>query len=565
MLSDLQIKNFAIIDDLQISFSPDFTILSGETGAGKSIIIGALNLILGGRANGDLIRTGEDEAVVEALFDIANDKPLRNCLADKGLSATDNHSLLVKRTISREGKNKIIINGSLATLAILSEITESLLSISGQHEHQELLRPQSHIDILDNYGGLMPLRNQYQQTFQKMLALKEELARVTAKKDEEEKEQELLHFQWQEIEDSRLVPGEEEELKKEKQIIRNSAELVKTTRQIYENIYGGENAIIPQLTQNLRDLKDITAIDSRINSYIETLDSALIQLEDVSISLRHYSQKIHFDPQGIEEIEGRLDTLHRLKRKYGKKTIQEVLELQKEIALKITGISEQKNYLSDLEQKYRETSKEASFQAENLSLKREKIAEPLRIKIEKELESLGMQGIKFCAEVTRSETEDLHETGKDKVEFIISPNPGEELRPLARIASGGELSRVMLALKNILAQQEEVSTLIFDEVDSGIGGATAEVVGQKLNQISKYYQTICITHLPQIACYGSSHYLISKKIEGGRTKTMVNVLNSGKRVAEIARMLGGTEITEKTRTLAQEMLGGLKKGNAENR
>ncbi|MBW2605751.1 MAG: DNA repair protein RecN [Deltaproteobacteria bacterium] len=559
MLTDLQIKNFAIIDDLHISFSPEFTILSGETGAGKSIIIGALNLILGGRATGDLIRTGENEAVVEALFDIASDEPLRNGLAEKGLSSVDNHAFLVKRTISREGKNKIIINGNLATLTILTEITESLLTISGQHEHQELLRPQSHIDILDNYGGLLPFRTQYQQTFQKMRNLKEELEKVKAKKDEEEKEQELLNFQWQEIEDARLVPGEEEELKKEKKIVQNSGELIKTTRQIYENIYGGENAIIPQLTKNVRDLKELTVIDSRMDSYVETLESVLIQLEDISISLRNYSQKIHFDPQGIEEIEGRLDTLHRLKRKYGK-NIEEVLELQKKIALKIKHLSQQKDYLSDLEQKYKAASKEAALQAENLSVKREKIASHLRTKIEKELESLDMQGIKFCADITQSKTGDLHEKGRDRVEFLISPNIGEKLRPLARIASGGELSRVMLAFKNIFAQQKEVSTLIFDEVDSGIGGATAEVVGQKLDEISRYYQTICITHLPQIACYGDSHYLISKKIENGRTKTMVTLLNSEKRMDEIARMLGGTEITTKTRTLAQEMLGGLKKG-----
>ncbi|MBW1678994.1 MAG: DNA repair protein RecN [Deltaproteobacteria bacterium] len=552
MLNDLQIKNFAIIDDLHISFLPGLTILSGETGAGKSIIIGALNLILGGRATGDLIRTGENEAIVESLFDISGDEAFSERLVAKGIS-TGGNNLLIKRIISQGGKNKVIINGNLATLGILTEITESLLNISGQHEHQELLRPQNHIDILDNHGGLMSIRGQYKRSFQIMQQLGQELEDLKAEKNRETEQQELFSFQWREIQEARLVVGEEEELRKEKRILQNAGDLIRTTQQIYESIYGGDRAILTQLNREVRDLKEITGIDPDIIPYFETLESILVQLEDVAISLRDYRQKIHFDPQGLEEIEGRLDTIHRLKKKYGA-SIEEILEFQKKIKAEMEQISQRKDHRVGLEEKYNLVKREASIQAKELSRKRKETAKNLGRKIENELESLGMPSTKFVAHINQPGSGILDEKGMDQVEFLFSPNPGEELRPLARIASGGELSRVMLAFKNIFAQVEGISTLIFDEVDSGIGGATAEVVGQKLYEISRYYQTICITHLPQIACYGDRHYSISKRIEEGRAKTRVKRLDPEDRVDEIARMLGGAEITSKTRTLAREMV-----------
>lgn len=556
MLTDLRIKNFAIIDDLHISFSPGLTILSGETGAGKSIIIGALNQVLGERATGDLIRTGENEAVVEALFDISGDETFSRYLATKGVSPNDT-SLLVKRIISREGKNKVIVNGDLATLGMLTVITEPLLTISGQHEHQELLRPQNHIDILDSFGGLLSLRDQYKETFQTRQHMKQELAHLRAEEIREAERKELLSFQWQEIQAAHLVPGEEEELKKEKKILQNVSKLITATQGIYDGIYGGEEAALSRLNRELRSLREITDIDPAISPHAEILESALIQLEDVAISIRDYSQKLQFDPQSLEVIESRLDALHRLKRKYGA-TIQAILAFQDTIKEELEQISQRKDRKSDLEESYKAVSIKAVTQAEELSRKRKDTAQTLCKKMEKELQTLGMRSAAFVGGITSSESQSLDETGMDQVEFLFSSNPGEEVRPLARIASGGELSRIMLAFKHIFAREEGISTLIFDEVDSGIGGATAEVVGKKLFEISRYYQTICITHLPQIACYGDTHYSISKKLVDSRAKTRVKVLDPKDRVAEIARMLGGTEITSKTRTLAQEMIDATK-------
>ena len=550
MLTDLTIKNFAVIDDLHISFLPGFTILSGETGAGKSIIIGALNLILGGRGFVEQIRTGENEATVEALFDIPEDKATKKLLETKGL-AIDDTTLLVKRIISREGKNKILINGSLATLGMLSEITEPLLNISGQHEHQELLRPQNHIDILDSFGGLLLLREQYQKTFRLREQMKHELDHLKTEKTREAERKELFSFEYREIEDAHLTPGEEEKLKKEKTILQNAEELIKSSREVYESLYGSDEAVISHLNRNNRSLREIAIIDPQITSFSQTLDSVIIQLEDIAVSLRDYSKKIHFDPQAFEEMDNRLETIHRLKRKYGE-TIEEILQYQKKIEAEMEKISLRDDRLQILERDYEKASQEALTKAQELSRKRKEVALALSKKLEDELASLGMNNTRFFVEITHADS--LDERGMDQMEFLISPNPGEEMKPLARIASGGELSRLLLAFKCIFAQEERVCTLIFDEVDSGIGGATAEVVGKKLYTISGYYQTICITHLPQIACFGDYHYSIIKQIEQGRTKTRVKKLKADERAEEIARMLGGTEITTRTRTLAREMI-----------
>ena len=496
------------------------------------------------------IRTGENEATVEALFDIPEDKATKELLETKGL-AIDDTTLLVKRIISREGKNKILINGSLATLGMLSEITEPLLNISGQHEHQELLRPQNHIDILDSFGGLLLLREQYQKTFRLREQMKHELDHLKTEKTREAERKELFSFEYREIEDAHLTPGEEEKLKKEKTILQNAEELIKSSREVYESLYGSDEAVISHLNRNNRSLREIAIIDPQITSFSQTLDSVIIQLEDIAVSLRDYSKKIHFDPQAFEEMDNRLETIHRLKRKYGE-TIEEILQYQKKIEAEMEKISLRDDRLQILEKDYEKASQEALTKAQGLSRKRKEVALALSKKLEDELASLGMINTRFFVEITQADS--LDERGMDQMEFLISPNPGEEMKPLARIASGGELSRLLLAFKCIFAQEERVCTLIFDEVDSGIGGATAEVVGKKLYTISGYYQTICITHLPQIACFGDYHYSIIKQIEQGRTKTRVKKLKADERAEEIARMLGGTEITTRTRTLAREMI-----------
>jgi len=550
MLTDLKIKNFAIIDELHLSFLPGLTILSGETGAGKSIIIGALNLILGGRSFVEQIRTGENEAIIEALFDISGDSNFQEILAAKGFSVNDN-TLLIKRIISREGKNKVLVNGSLTTLSLLTEIVEPLLNISGQHEHQELLRPQNHINILDEFGNLFPLRKEYYESFRLQEKIRQEIETLKFESSRRQERKELLNFERDEIARAQLVPGEEEDLVKEKNILKNAEELITISNGIYESLYSSDGAIISQLSRKARELKDIINIDSQLIPFGQILDSVIIQLEDLAISLRDYSKRIKYDPQMLEEIDNRLETIRRLKKKYGT-TVEDILEYQKKIEVELEKISDYDDHLQSLAGEYERINGETREKAKILSQKRKETALKLSQRIEEELATLGMQNTKFSVEITPLES--LDESGMDQIEFLISPNPGEDLRPLARIASGGELSRVMLAFKHLFTREEKIATLVFDEVDAGIGGATAQVVGQKLYEISRHYQTICITHLPQIACFGEHHYSIKKKVEKGRTKTLVKKLNPEERVEEIARMLGGTEITQQTRNLAREMI-----------
>lgn len=550
MLTDLKIKNFAIIDELHLSFLPGLTILSGETGAGKSIIIGALNLILGGRSFVEQIRTGENEAIIEALFDISGDSNFQEILAAKGFSVNDN-TLLIKRIISREGKNKVLVNGSLTTLSLLTEIVEPLLNISGQHEHQELLRPQNHINILDEFGNLFPLRKEYYESFRLQEKIRQEIETLKFESSRRQERKELLNFERDEIARAQLVPGEEENLVKEKNILKNAEELITISNGIYESLYSSDGAIISQLSRKARELKDIINIDSQLIPFGQILDSVIIQLEDLAISLRDYSKRIKYDPQMLEEIDNRLETIRRLKKKYGT-TVEDIIEYQKKIEVELEKISDYDDHLQSLAGEYERINGETREKAKILSQKRKETALKLSQRIEEELATLGMQNTKFSVEITPLES--LDESGMDQIEFLISPNPGEDLRPLARIASGGELSRVMLAFKHLFTREEKIATLVFDEVDAGIGGATAQVVGQKLYEISRHYQTICITHLPQIACFGEHHYSIKKKVEKGRTKTLVKKLNPEERVEEIARMLGGTEITQQTRNLAREMI-----------
>jgi len=551
MLTDLQIRNFAIIDDLHISFGPGLCIMSGETGAGKSIILGALNLVLGGRASADLIRTGEQEALVEALFDISTHPSFQGWLENQGLVQPGDETILIKRTISRENKNKIFINGSLSVLTYLTEISEALLMIAGQHEHQELLRPQNHLTMLDYFGGLLQKRAQYRQRFLASGKLKKELETRKAGIRQRAERQELLTFQLQEIDDARLVAGEDEALKHERKIQQNASELIQSTHQMYESLYGSDNSVLTQVNRIQKELAGLQRIDPVLEERSAIVEQAAIQLEDIAFSLRDYGQNLHFDPQKLEEIEDRLALINRLKKKYAP-TIEEILALHAQMAKEIDDLAHGSDRIAELEREYEAVRTEAQSLAQQLSSRRKERAQALANQMQAELASLGMKDARFDTRFGLAHEAD--ESGLDTLEFFFSPNPGETMRPLARIASGGELSRLTLAFKHLFARQEDIATLIFDEVDAGIGGATAEVVGQKLHEISLFHQTICITHLPQIAAFGDTHYAISKRISDGRTKTVVRKLTTRDRVDELARMLGGEEITSQTRSLAREMI-----------
>lgn len=563
MLTELHIKNFAIIDQLTISFPRGLTILSGETGAGKSIIIGALNLLLGGRASADLIRSSEEEASVEAIFDISHRSSLSQRLTDWGMGVDD--SLLIRRIISRSGKGKTFIGNHLATINILGNLGEELINISGQHEHQLLLKPDQHLEIVDAFGGLVPLQNTYASHFHQLLSLTRELNTLIQAKERREERIDLLQFQIKEITEATLKPGEEELLREERRILNSSEKLFQSTKKAYETIYAEKGSVLEQLKSTLRELKELSQIDMRLSPLSTTLESSVFQVEDLALSLRDYYQKIEFDPERLEEIESRLMEINALKKKYGE-TVEKILACQERAENELKELKESGEKIEELKAAQEKLKIETLDLARKLSQERKKAAALLKEKVEREIASLGMKKTVFevragstsargeARENLTIDTHSLHEKGMDDLEFFISPNPGEELKPLSKIASGGELSRIILAIKRIIAQEDEVSTLIFDEVDAGIGGATAEVVGKKLKEISRRHQVLCITHLPQIACFADTHYSITKETRKGRTFTLLKKLEKDERVEELSRMLGGKEITIKTREHAREML-----------
>jgi len=562
MLVELSIKNFAIIDELSVTFSRGLNILSGETGAGKSIILSAVNLILGDRAHQDLIRTGCDEAVVEALFHLPEKNPLKRLLAERGVEEAGNE-LVIKRIISREGKNRIFINGSLSTLAILAEVGEELINISGQHEHQALLRPERHIDMIDSYGRLLPLRAEVSELTDHLSELTNELSSIELGEEEKAKREDFLRFQIREIEDTKLSPNEEEDLKAERDILANAEKLFKNTTESSELLYAMEGSASEKIGTALALIKEISGIDSQIHSLVEPVTTALYAVEDAGKALKNYTARVEFNPERLEAIQERQRLIGDLKRKYGH-TIPDILASFEKAKRELSGIERSEERLAELKKEIEIHKEKTLERALFLSEKRREAARAFSSAIESEVNSLGMKGTQFIVGMKRYQARDddalniggflATPRGIDRVEFFISPNVGEDPKPLAKIASGGELSRILLSIKKTLAQMQIIPTLIFDEVDAGIGGATAQVVGKKLKEVSAHQQVLCITHLPQIAGFGDTHYSVVKETRNDRTVTRVERLSLDERIMEIARMLGGETITETTLKHAKEMI-----------
>ncbi|MDY6855550.1 MAG: DNA repair protein RecN [Thermodesulfobacteriota bacterium] len=565
MLSELVIRNFAIIDELALSFSCGFNVLSGETGAGKSIILNAINLLKGKRTTADIIRSDEQEATVEALFDISKDHPLLNKLLDLGIESEDN--LIIKRVISHTRKNKIFINGGLATLGILGGIGDTLITLSGQHENQVLLDSERHIDLLDEFGGLLSLREKVEALYQDITTRCHKLKEIDLDAKKRTERASLLEFQCNEIENSHLNIKEDAHLKGEKNILIHSERLLRHSHHAYETIYNANESLIEKLKVVARNVREMSEIDPSLKEIYQAIDSMVIELEDIAVSLREYSQKIEFDPNRLEEIETRLLEINKLKKKYGPE-IDEILQFKDRAYRELNEISQTKENVSRIKEEIHTLKRELLRLCEELSAMRKTAAKKLQASIEKELSSIGMDKTVFEVNIVNHVFQSKGEEGEkwsidglkttskgiDRVEFLISPNPGEHPRPLSRIASGGELSRVILALKSMLAKEGEVETLIFDEVDAGIGGRVADMVGEKLKSISKFHQVICITHLPQIARFANTHYFISKGLKDNKTVTSVKRLNKEQRVDEIARMLGGREVSDTLREHAREMI-----------
>jgi DNA repair protein RecN (Recombination protein N) len=548
MLRELQITNLAIIEKLHVEFDDGLNILTGETGAGKSIIIDAVNLILGGRASSDLIRSGAEEASVEALFDLSGRPALLENLSAAGIECDG--ELLVRRVVSRGGKNRVFIAGGLATTSMLSEISRTLINIYGQHESQTLLKTEHHLRLLDGFSGLFELRDSFASRFELYQRAKGELEALEQGEREAARRIDLLAFQSGEIADAKLRIGEEEELAEERLRLAHGEKLLCSTQQAFDSLYGGDAALLGALRRVISSVAESGAIDHVLAPVAEALETAYAQLEDAALTLRDYAAGVEADPGRLEQLDDRLDAINRLKRKYGE-NIAEMLAYKQEIDEELATLTGREQARDSLLERIAGLKAELASIGAKLSKGRSEGARALKSGMERELAELAMTHAVF--ETSFEATSEPKAYGFEKAEFLFSPNPGEPPKSIAKIASGGELSRLMLALKQ-LHPESEVPTLIFDEVDSGIGGATSALVGVKLKRVAAAQQVLAITHLPQVAAFADLHLRVEKNVSQGRTATSVERLTGEARVAEVARMLGGARVTEKTVEHAREMI-----------
>ena len=557
MLVELHVTNFALIDRLDLTFGAGLNILTGETGAGKSIIIDALGLALGGRAGADLIRTGAVKATVEAVFDLTcAPGEVRRRLAEAGLDGGEEEdTLLVTRELVRAGgKSQCRINGRLMPVAVLKEIAEGLVDVHGQHEHQSLLAADRHVDILDNWGGkdALALRQSVAALFTEANALKRERERLRTDARERARMLDLYRFQQEELDGASLQSGEEEELAADRSRLANSEKLSAAASDAYATLSGAERGAgaLDALNAALAAVEHVAALDENLSPLAETLQSAVSYAEDAARELRVYQESVEFNPERLEEIEARLDLIRTLKRKYGD-TLEEIIAYGAELAGKLDALENSEAREEGLTLAIAKVEDKLNAAAARLTKARRKASENFAAGIARELADLGMAATQFEVSI---EAQAVTSKGADRVEFLLSPNPGEPLRPLAKIASGGEMSRIMLAMKSVLARTGAIPTMIFDEIDVGVGGRTAQTIGDKLVALAQGAQIMCITHLPQIASRVGTHFFIEKQVHEGRTTVSVAPLDSEGRIEEIARMLGGSRRSEAVVQHAREML-----------
>ncbi len=555
MLLELAIRDFAIIEDLRIAFCPGLNIFTGETGAGKSIIMDALSLILGDRASVELIRSGAEEAQVEAAFDVKGRGMIAEALKQAGMAVSD--ELIVKRVVQRNGRNKVYINGSLAPLSTLAGVGRSLIDICSQGEHETLKSTETHVELLDSSGDYQGLKREAAEAYGHYAGLRKRLDALLLGKGNLDEKRDMLCFRLKEIEDAGLKPGEDIELKREKEILRNSERLKSASCMAEETLYSGAGSITERLGEALKTLKDVAAFDDALGEVIPAIEGSLFSLEDAAMFLRAYADKKEHDPERLDFIEERLELISRLKKKHGE-TVDLIIKKGVEIEAELAGIEHMDEDIKAVEKDLQLARAAAEDMAKRLSSERAKAAKALKRNIEKELDGLGIKAAKFEARVEKDADNEgnmrLSENGADRVAFLISTNPGEPLLPLERVASGGELSRIMLAMKGLIAGGG-VETLVFDEIDAGVGGSVAQVVGLKLKETSLKNQVICITHLPQIAAFADRHFCVLKRTtRQGRTVTDVTELRGEGRIEHLCLMLGGMKVTDAIRKGATELV-----------
>ncbi|MGB9906101.1 MAG: DNA repair protein RecN [Candidatus Saccharicenans sp.] len=553
MIRYLRIKNLATIEDLELELDSGFTILTGETGAGKSIIIDALKLLLGEKASPDLIRTGKEEASIEAVLEIADQKQL-----PPELELENGHKLFLQRIISSQGLSKSYLNGLLVPLKKMKELGEQLIDIYGQNDHIFLLDTSNHLKFLDDFAEALSLRDEVRQAAQKVRAMLREKEELLARQKERAQRLDFINFQVREIEQAELRPGEDEELLQERSILKNAEKIAILVNQAIDLAYESEESLVA-------GVKRVENIVSELQGYFPELEGSRSQLGEFHIFLKELAgnlierrDKYAPSPEKLEEIEARLSLLEKLKRKYGS-SLEEILAYLEKIKKEKEELETSEEKLSELEQEIKAAFDDYRKLCRQLSLLRQERARELEQLLVKELGQLAMTRARFRVDFrplspSLDDPATIRDLGAEELEFILSPNPGEELRPLRRIASGGELSRIMLAFKSLGKEAEKGRTLIFDEIDSGIGGQTADFVARKLQQLSRRHQVLCITHLPQIASAASHHFRIEKKTEKNRTYTLVRKLQAKDRPEEIARLIAGTRLTEASLQMARELL-----------
>lgn len=556
MIRELHIKNIAVIEEVTMSFGDGFHVLTGETGAGKSILIDSINMALGGRTAKDLIRTGAETASVDVVFELSAE-------VEKKLEEIDVESedgfLYISRIISSDGKSKSKINGHMVPLSVLKEVSEYLLTIHGQNDNQSILSPKSHIHFVDSYGNYEDVLADYKLQYEKVKGIQKELDELITDETEKARRIDLLSYRINEISSAKLSIGEEEELEERKEYLSNIEEIVENAGGAYSALYGDEqqSAAYDLIATAVHKLDGVHGYDAKLNEYYDTLSSVLADLEDVTHELKSYIDDVDYEQGELDMIEERLNTIHDLKRKYGG-SIESVLEYleksQKELS-EIEDSDAKREELTALLEKESEALKEIAVKLSDL---RRDTAISLQTDIMNELSDLDMQKMRFSVAIELMVNEDgsvrYSNQGCDRVEFMISCNPGEELKPLSKIASGGEMSRIMLAIKSILAESDIVETLVFDEIDTGVSGRAAQKIAEKICMLSKKHQILCITHLAQIASMADTHFLIEKSSDDMHTRTTVVPLDDSKRKTELARIIGGVMITDITLQAAQEML-----------
>ncbi len=559
MLVELRIVNFTLIEQIHLQFQPGFTVLTGETGAGKSLLIEAIGLLVGGRASIEQIRTGQEESQLEASFHLPLTHPLLQRLRTQDIIGPASHELIIRRVLSRSGRHRAYLNGSLCPLRTIEELGGTLIDIHGQHEQQSLLAPARQLDAVDGFGGLQPLRARYETGYQEWRELAAQLVLVQQEGSNRHRLEDVLRFQVQEIEQAGLSPDEEESLQRERQRLLHAHRLRELAEAAYADMQTDEQGVLAKLGRIGRLLGELSQTDPTTSECVGQAREAAVLLKDLGGRLREYADQMEADPDRQGKVEDRLDIIQRLKKKYGG-SVETVLATRVRLREELQAIETHETRVAELRDRLTAAEGRLADLAKQLTRKRREAAKRMAGLVAAELSAVKMEQTVFNIVLSADDgTDGFGPTGWDRVEFVISSNVGEPPRPLSRIASGGELSRIMLALKTVLAETDQVPVLVFDEIDTGVGGAVAAAMGTRLKKLGSFHQVFCITHLPQVASQADHHWLVEKGQDTRRTTTSVRLLNGMGREGEIARMLGGETITKKVRETAAELIAGAKK------